>query len=216
MTIARVEASRLDAEQARRAAEWCDRNKVGCAFLLADSGDAETAAAAEGVGFDPVDTRVTLVRAGGAAPPAESGKPVRPGEEADLAALEPIARTAHTDTRFFFDPHFSDERAGDLYATWVRNALLGERGSLVVAESEDVAAGYLVLGSDPVSIDLIAVAPDHRGRGLGRDLAGAAIAAAGGGEVRVVTQARNARATSFYEALGFTMTLSEIWFHRWR
>jgi undecaprenyl-phosphate 4-deoxy-4-formamido-L-arabinose transferase len=216
--IARVLPERVDAATAEQVERWCEGHGVVCAYLLAGAGDAETAAAAEGVGFTPVDTRVTLERPGG--PPAAESRPVdgleiRPAEARDEAALVGLARQAHTDTRFFFDPHFSSTRAAELYAAWVRRGLAEDPFRVFLAERDGSPVGYVLVKTDPLEIDLIAVEQAARGDGIGSALVAEAIGVSPNGTVRVVTQARNVAALRLYESFGFRVVKTEAWYHRW-
>lgn len=218
--IARVIPRRLNPSSAERVERWCDRDGVRCAYLLADAADAETAAAAGDVGFRLVDTRVTLEHLGdsGSPVPSGDGRPfsIRTAEPRDEAGVTAIARTAHSDTRFFFDPGFDSARAGEMYALWACRGLNGDAGrTLLIAEWGGDVVGYLLLGEDPHRIDLIAVAESARGSGVGAGLVAAALERAPDGVTRVVTQARNVAAMRLYQASGFKVTATETWFHRW-
>src|SRR4029077_9795159 len=92
----------------------------------------------------------------------------------DEDAIAELARRAHTDTRFFFDPGFSPQRAGDLYATWARRGLDEDSRHLLVAERDGRLLGYVLIADDPLAIDLIAVADSARRQGIGRALVAAA------------------------------------------
>lgn len=218
-TVGRVVPGALDRRTAAEVARWCEAQRIRCAFLLADASDAETAAAAEAVGFLPVDTRVTLEHVGDAGLQATgevgSGPLIRPASEGDEATLIEIARRSHTDTRFFFDPNFPSSRASEMYATWVRRALIEDEGTLLVADRDGRPVGYVLLEADPFRIDLIAVEDSARGKGTGRGLVEAALRSASDGATQVVTQARNVEAMRLYEASGFRVKSAEVWYHRW-
>ncbi|HEX3324644.1 MAG TPA: GNAT family N-acetyltransferase [Solirubrobacterales bacterium] len=217
--IAQAAARKLDRTQAETVAAWCDRNGVRCAYLLADAGDARTAEAATAVGFRAVDTRLTLETEPESEPPAVDGRPgasVRAATVSDADALTAIARAAHTDTRFFFDTRFGTDRARELYAAWVRRGLSEDSRRLLVTERAGKLAGYVLLASDPPSIDLIAVEPTSRRQGIGGTLMAAALGEQPATRLRVVTQARNTTALRLYEAFGFRSVAAETWYHRWR
>jgi glycosyltransferase involved in cell wall biosynthesis/GNAT superfamily N-acetyltransferase len=214
--VARVLAERLDRQEARRAAAWSDGAGVRCTFLLADGDDGDTAEAARAVGFWPVDTRITLRRpaAGAPAEPRPGSPTTRPATEVDRDELTRLARDAHTDTRFFFDRNFPRQRAAELYERWLERGFGGDR-ELLVAEEGGRAIGYVLLATEPPGIDLIAVAADARGRGVGKALVEAAVARFPGSPVSVVTQGRNVAAIRLYEAAGFRAASSSVWYHRW-
>ena len=89
------------------------------------------------------------------------------------------------------------------------NYFSGKRGdSLVVGEAGGVAAGFLLLlqSDEKLVIDLIAVAEDHRGAGIGRGMI--AFAAASFPQLKTMqvgTQIANIPSIRLYERLGFRM-----------
>lgn len=217
--IGRVTSPRLHPAQARSVAARCDREGFRCTFLLAAADDAETARAAEGVGFVPVDTRITLRRPGGLAllgPEPGSPVAIRPAGEADEEQMADLARVSHTDSRFFFDSRFPRTRAGDLYAAWIRRGLAEASRHVLLGERDGRMLGYVVIGDEPQTIELIAVAEPARGQGVGRALVEAAIAERPEQPMLVVTQARNVGALRLYQANGFEIETVETWYHRWR
>jgi ribosomal protein S18 acetylase RimI-like enzyme len=154
-------------------------------------------------GMRVVDVGVTLERIG-------SGQPLnlewaRPG---DAEALARIAETAFTRTRFHLDPDIPAAVATAIKRDWVAGALAGRRGDGVLVQRRDGAAvGFLVMlkrGHDAV-IDLIGVAPEHQGAGVGRTLVRGLLGMVPGG-VSVGTQAANVASIRFYERLGFGVT----------
>jgi glycosyltransferase involved in cell wall biosynthesis/ribosomal protein S18 acetylase RimI-like enzyme len=215
--VARVTATRLDPGRASSVAAWCDRNEIHCAFLLAVADDADTAAAAQAVGFEPIDTRVTLERPSG---PSQNSRAattsIRAATDADRGPVGELSRSAHTDTRFFFDRGFPRDKAAELYQRWAWRAFQEPNRQLLVSESNGAVLGYLLLADDPPSIDLIAVVEAARGQGVGASLVGAAADLHIGHSLRVVTQARNVQAMRLYEANGFRVTATEVWYHRWK
>jgi len=214
--VARARGRVLDPEGARRLAAWCADEGVRCAYLLADADDAATAAAAESVGFRAVDTRLTLRREPGPEPPPPAGTAaIREAREDDREALKELARGAHTDTRFFFDPRFDRERAAEMYARWIERGLDEPDRHVLVAELDGARVGYVVVAEDPRAIDLIAVAPEARRRGVGVALVRAAIAERPREPTSVVTQARNVGAQRLYHSQGFRLQSAEIWYHLW-
>jgi glycosyltransferase involved in cell wall biosynthesis/ribosomal protein S18 acetylase RimI-like enzyme len=216
--VARVLPKRIDRGAAAEVERWCEERGIACTYLLADADDAETASAAQGVGFVPVDTRVSLRRPAGLERrqgPDVPGLTLRSATTADADAVSEIARHAHKDTRFFFDPGFSPARAAEMYATWVGRGLAEDSRKLLIAEQQGTPVGYLLLAGDPVGIDLIAVDDRSRGSGIGGALVAAAVQRSPDGAVEVVTQARNVAALRLYEAAGFRVTATETWYHRW-
>jgi glycosyltransferase involved in cell wall biosynthesis/ribosomal protein S18 acetylase RimI-like enzyme len=217
--IARVNSHQLDRRQADQVAAWCGEEDICCAFLLANAGDAGTARAAESVGFVAFDTRVTLRRpAATEAGPLSANRSfsIREATAGDDEAAAELARSAHTDTRFFFDPAFSSERAGELYATWVRRGLHEDSRHLLIAERDGQLLGYVLVADGPPTVALIAVAEPARGQGVGRSLVAAAVAERANEPMNVVTQARNVAALRLYQGSGFQIVATDVWYHRWQ
>jgi len=214
--IARLEGDRLRAEEAEAVLAWCARERIDCLYFLANAACPETSATAARHGFACIDLRVTYARPAGA--PISASDPrvvVRPHRAADLPALAGLARVAHTDSRFFFDRRFSQEKATLLFETWLRQACAKDH--VLVGEVEGRPAGYL-LCEDAGRIGLLAVEPARRGQGVGSALLRGALAWFENqdvAEVRVVTQGRNVAAQRLYQHAGFRTQSVECWFHRW-
>lgn len=226
LPIGRVAGPRVSAGDVAEA----DRLGLRCVYLLVRAADIATIRTAEDLGFRVTDQRITLGRsvspATGHEPALSAGAEfpvVRPAVPGDMAALEPVARAAHVDSRFFADPHFEPEAAALLYVVWLRNSLAGELADIVlVAEHAGRPAGYITgrLWAErrTVDIGLFAIAASARGRGLGSQLLAAFLAAVSKqriADVTVVTQGANVGAQRIYQAGGFRTIESELWLHRW-
>lgn len=226
--IARVESHCLDAPLLDSITAWAETEAIDCLYFLADSNHPPTMRLAEDAGFRLVDVRLTLdlsepatwVEALAAKPAGVTIRAARPEDMDDLAA---IARAAHTDTRFYADPHFDARRCDDLYETWIRRSAEGFADAVLVPEVAGRAAGYItctVNPNDPStgSIGLLGVGSDSRGMGLGSALVVAALdwfGRAGCRRVTVVTQGRNIDAQRLYQKCRFRTRALQFWYHRW-
>lgn len=221
--IARARGHRSSAEHADALLQWCAENEIECLYFLADSDDAETVKAVEARGFAFVDIRMTLARSGGAPPPVTGIRASRPE---DVAALQAMSGINHTDSRFYYDGHFSRARCDALYETWIARSCTGYADAVLVAERDGAPAGYVSchLAKEPGagrpggSIGLLGVAATAQGAGLGGALIDGALewfAARGVTSVEVVTQGRNVRAQRAYQRRGFVSTNVQLWYHRW-
>jgi dTDP-4-amino-4,6-dideoxy-D-galactose acyltransferase len=227
--LARLVSPRLDRGLLSAVERWCAEHGVDGLYFLADPEHPPTAPLAEAAGFRLVDVRVTL---GGALPAAAgadgtggAGIAIRPSRPEDVPALAAIAAVSHTDSRFYYDPHFPRERSDALYATWIERSCRGEMADAVlVAEVDGRPAGYITCrlpeagGARRGEIGLLAAAAAARGRGVGSRLVAAALgwlAEQGAGRVSVVTQGRNVRAQRLYQRHGLVTERLELWFHRW-
>lgn len=202
--------------------EWCRSHDIRCVYLLAapHRGDALGRA-----GFDEVDARVTFARAPvplsrepGSS--ARGGVEIRPSEPDDVERLRAIAAMSHTDSRFYADPGFPNERCDEFYQTWITNSCDGYAREVLVAVEGGAPVGYVTChrADDVGSIGLIAVDDAHRGRGIGRQLTDAALdwaAREGCARMEVVTQGRNEAARGLYLRCGFTVADEQTWFHKW-
>lgn len=117
-------------------------------------------------------------------------RPVRPG---DLPALLRIEREAF--------PVPWSERA-------FRMVMRRDPGAVLVAERSGRVAGYAALwvGADEAELADLAVAPEHRRRGVGRTLLRACLgeaAARGASEVFLQVRESNGPARSLYREAGF-------------
>jgi len=120
-------------------------------------------------------------------------RPAGPGDLAALAALERAVFGAEAYPPFFF------RQALDVFGPL-----------LLVGEAEGGVAGYtlggLAAGSTEGWVLSLAVAPEHRGRGVARALTEAVLAALaerGATRVRLTADPENRPAASLYERLGF-------------
>ena len=176
----------------------------------------------EECGFRLVDVGLVFSRRLGRASlmveaaPAEL--PVRVALEPDLNRLMEMAGALFRQSRFYRDPCHTAETADELHRRWIRNCLVGERADvvLVATDDADVPIAFVTCKVDKDkeygAIDLVAVDPRYRGRGVATAVLGAALRwfAARTGEVRVKTQAINYGAARLYERAGFHLVSSDM------
>ncbi|HEV7771877.1 MAG TPA: GNAT family N-acetyltransferase [Conexibacter sp.] len=219
--IAQVTARRLDEDMLDAAVEACRARGIRCAYLLLDGDDAHGSELAQAAGFVVRDVRTTLERCVDAADEARlAAAGVAPASPQQHAALEAVARDAFEQTRFTVDPGFPPDRCRDLYEAFLRRGLQGVPERVVLADP--AARGFVVCRLDGAertgTIELIAVAAEGRGRGLGGALVDAALgvfAAAGLRRATVVTQAANVASQRLYQRAGFRTREVGLWLHRW-
>jgi dTDP-4-amino-4,6-dideoxy-D-galactose acyltransferase len=224
LRIARAEPPALQCDAGRAVERWCDLHCVDCVYLLADVQDQATIDLTQSQGFRLVDIRMTLEAKG---PPAvrrtldPAHCNIRVAEERDMESLKAIARQSHRDSRFYADGHFDRRRCDDMYEAWIAKSCGGWAERVVVAEVEGSPVGYVtchVHTPGEGQIGLVAVDSTGRGRGTGLAMIDEALhwfADHHVTTVSVVTQGRNPRALRFYQRAGFTLTLMQLWYHRW-
>ena len=164
-------------------------------------------------GFSVVDVNVTLERSPGPVfPGLGEGIQVAPCTPDQSPALLDIAGACFRFSRFHLDDRIPLGLAHALKRAWVENYTLGKRGEeLLAATLNGRPAGFLaVLAVEDRNhrvrvIDLVGVAPDLQGRGLGKALVNHFCSTSRGkcDLVRVGTQAANIPSLKLYQGAGF-------------
>lgn len=173
------------------------------------------------LGFKLVTSQVLLEKT--VPEPAARGRDparIREARPEDRQAVAAVAAGAFEHSRFHVDPRIGKAPADAVKAAWAENFFAGQRGdAMAVAVLRGRVVGFLQLLRDAATgdttIDLIAVAPAARRRGLGRDLIRFAERRWGrpGARFRVGTQLANVASLSLYEELGFRVARAEMIFH---
>jgi dTDP-4-amino-4,6-dideoxy-D-galactose acyltransferase len=225
-SIGRVRGDTLDENQLAEIDRWSRSEAVTALYFLARPDDPGTIHTVENGGFRLVDIRVTFEYKfePKSVPRPNSDEPrTRAAKQEDLPALQAIARTAHSDTRFFNDPGFPASRAQALYAKWIELECKGRAQHVIVPVSDqDKALGYLSCHLDEASgvgqIGLVGIEQASRGKGLAK----AAVAEAlrwfnsrAAQRVGVVTQGKNVAAQRLYQRCGFLISDLQLWYHKW-
>lgn len=143
---------------------------------------------------------------------------VRTASTDDQEDIGRLAGSAFRFSRFHLDPGFQKEVADTIKAEWARNFFRGLRGKhLLVAETEGHVVGFLLLlnpSPGDYVIDLVGVASEYRGRGIGQTLLSSLWNHLSDcNRVIVGTQVANTDSLRLYEKLGFRITRSEYIFH---
>lgn len=134
--------------------------------------------------------------------------------------LYELAYQAGHKSRFKIDDRIPDNEYKRLYRLWIDNSVNRSFADYVKVYWEDAKpVGFITAKKDinKISIGLIAVDNDNRGKGIGKKLM-ASIMAIGAKEnlpVEVSTQAANIGACRFYESLGFIVKEKSYIYHFW-
>lgn len=204
---------RLDvAEQAGEAVSAA--HEAGVA-LMHHRGPASAGPVLENHGFRKIETLVTFE---GVGPDLARAVRLRDATLSDAETVGDIAAASFRFDRWHADPMIPSAAADSYKAQWARNDVTGRAETVLLAVSEAGAIeGFNALLYRPPAavIDLIAVAPAHQGRGVGRRLMAGAFAAArraGLKTLRVGTQAANEGSIRLYRAFGMEETgRAETW-----
>lgn len=169
------------------------------------------------LGFVVVDTNVTFDLAN--EPTLVSGIDVtelQTNETVEAAAVLAIAGSAFRYSRFHLDPLVGLDLAHHVKREWIANYVKRVRGEpLLVARDKGRIVGFLapILAHGTAVIDLVAVATDASGRGVGSALC-AAFAQRYRGIPRIVgTQIANVPSIRLYTKLGFVLSKSAYVLH---
>src|SRR3989344_2926886 len=129
----------------------------------------------------------------------------------DIDEIAKISSSSFGYSRFFRDKGFEEEDARELYKRWAINCCKGRSDSVIVVDVDRKVGGFITcnLISDSARygcIQLLAVAEQYRGRGIGKSLVGAAqdwLKENGCKYADVSTQRDNSLAVKLYESSGF-------------
>lgn len=225
MRIARLIPSRVTESILRQALSWCQSEAIECLYFLADSNYGESIQLIEQGGFNLVDIRVTFERSLSEMDTIDtkgvSEISIRPSQLDDVPYLKAIAREIYQDTRFYWDPHFPQERASALYAVWIEKSCKGYAERVLVLEKNAEPVGYITCHITNPQLGRIGLVGVHRkiqNVGAGQHLVHSALqwfASCGVKRADVVTQGRNCKAQSLYEKCGFRTQKVQLWYHKW-
>ena len=171
-------------------------------------------------GFLPLSQLIELSQEAGA--PREIPPGIRSAEPKDLDEIQGIAETSFQWDRFHEDPAIQNAGADRLHRAWARNCCTGRSDEVLVHHEEGRIHGFSALTLAPQGdhgrIELIAVHPRSRGRGVGRCLVEASLSWFANRTERILvsTQASNIPALRLYGGCGFLpeRTLSDYrWWH---
>lgn len=215
--IGRVTSPTLTPDEAEQVTREALDTNLLCVYYLASGDSAASWRAAASAGFDPIDIRLELAHQ---TPPRDHPRTLATAADGEL--LVQIARQqAFSPSRFFRDDRFPAERASDMFALWTLHGIREDTWFTAVERKGSAIDGFVTarMSKESGSVELVAVAPHARGRGVGgRVLAGALseLAHRGAKRVTVVTQGSNLPAQRLYLNSGFRPSNCGLWFHWWK
>lgn len=148
-----------------------------------------------------------------------TGYNVRFAKIKDEYFVREIASNAFMFNRFQLDPQISNEIANKIKEEWAGNFFSGNRGRwMIVAEYEGKVVGFnqiLSKNNDTIVIDLIAVHPSFRGKGLAKAMISFASKKCINIPVKIEvgTQISNVESLNLYTKLGFNIRSSNYVLH---
>lgn len=153
--------------------------------------------------------------------------------EADVDQIVTLAGSALSESRFFQDGRFPEERVRAMYGAWVERIWRASPEHVVVVKKQGKVLGFLAYeigigyyglsraelgGLNAGFVGLVAVADDARGQGLGKELIREGLrrmSAQGCERIYANVMATNEGSVNAFLRAGFTLmgTLQEL--HRW-
>jgi dTDP-4-amino-4,6-dideoxy-D-galactose acyltransferase len=224
--VARAGVAGLPAAAVREVLDAARGAAPALVYLFGDPADAPALALLDEAGAALVDRRTTYARPvdpafAGSTP---AGVVAYHGGWPD-SELRALALASGLHSRFRVDPRLPSGAFERIYETWIARSVAGELAEAVFVAPAAGGAGRRLDGMVTVGvkdgradIGLLAVAPEARGRGVGRALVRAAQAwAAGRGFAaeQVVTQGANGDARRLYEACGYHVESAVAVRHLW-
>lgn len=171
----------------------------------------------EDLGFRLVDTTVVFEKPIAPVKRTKDSMNIRLVTEADREGVMDLARRSFVFSRFHMDRHIPRKTANEIKAQWAGNYFTGTRGDkMFVALEEGGIVGFLqlIFSDRVITIDLIAIGENHRGKGLARDMINTAEASLKEfNKMRVGTQVANISSLRLYEKLGFRVVNSGYVLH---
>lgn len=206
----------ISPEDVEKIKDFVRLHDLRCVYWFADAVDAYSTKLAHEVGFRYVDTRQVFHS------PIDCDYAVKLQivDNSQFNNLRNLARTAHVDSRFYFDRNFDLDQCSNLYQRWLDKSHKEPSETLLTIDSAEGPVGYVTVALDGVvaSIGLIAVHPEFQRKGYGKRLVlGSKSFAAGLGAktIEVATQARNLGAQNLYIQCGFSLSRTMNIFHWW-
>ncbi|MGL4860274.1 MAG: dTDP-4-amino-4,6-dideoxy-D-galactose acyltransferase [Enterobacteriaceae bacterium] len=142
-------------------------------------------------------------------------------QQQHIGALRTVAEQVFTLSRFR-PPWYQAQDNGRLYTEWVHKAVLGtyDHCCLLAIDEQGVMEGFVTLRhGEPgeARVGLLAVCPEHHGKGIGTKLIGIATHWCRQhqiNQVRIATQISNIQALRLYIRCGALPVSSSYWFYR--
>jgi ribosomal protein S18 acetylase RimI-like enzyme len=219
-TILGFAVERLELQKSESIADIVQALKSSPARLVMcriEAHDSEVGDRLRALGFNEVEQLVTFERDTEGSVNVPAFIAVGDADAADRCAE--IARGAFRYDRFHADGGIAGHLADELKAMWAGNNARGRADRCLLARRNGDIVGFsqCLKGDEVAVIDLIAVAPEAQGHGVGRALVDASFAAYRGRvrTMRAGTQAANFPSLALYRSAGMTAIRTARTFHRW-
>ena len=156
------------------------KNKLKFMLARINSGDFQSAQILEKYGFILTDILVSLSVILKKQDIIKLPAGIRGYEVSDLKAVLNIAKNSFVFNRFFNDSRLNSANVKYVYEKWVKDVCLNNKSDVLVYEDNSGLLGFVICKLDKLSknifgysigqIDLVAVRPGLKGKGIGRKL----------------------------------------------
>jgi ribosomal protein S18 acetylase RimI-like enzyme len=208
------EIETLEPSMVYRLAEEAKNKRYDLLSLRIQSPSNATTMVFENVGFRKVEDMLSYSRK--VFRSAKGSNAVRVARKDDIDYISQIGERSFSFDRFHSDPYIDNDKADKLKRAWSRNCLTHRASKVFVFQDEKVD-GFLacVKTKHALVIDLIAVAEEKRGCGIGRSLIGACeeYYREQCNVYSVSTQSHNKASINLYNSCGFQLVSKQATFH---
>jgi len=225
--IARINSHVLNSQLIESIFTWSTQNSIECLYFLANSDDPQTTRFAEDHRFRLVEIRIVFERSlkdwdPESRPRTVNDVLIRDVRSDDLPILKTIASTSYTDSRYYFDKNFSEEKWHIYYETWVNKSCQGGADLALVAEKEGEVVGYItgLINKETQEgiYELTGVKEEARKTGVGQELFRSGLdwyVRSGIQSLWVATQGRNIPTQRMIQRNGFVSRSCQLYYHKW-
>ena len=109
--IGQISKNTMNEHQLSKVINWCNKNKIKCLYFLCESSNPRSNYLAVENQFYPVNIRLTLSIDNiidNVNTYNTNACVIRPSKDSDIPTLKKIASISYADTRFYYDPNFSN------------------------------------------------------------------------------------------------------------
>lgn len=199
--------------------EWLQSVDEDPAFISikVDTKSIESIQRLEIMGFHLIDTNVRMVATKlHAEPILDPAFSISMAKPTDHEGVVQVANKSFSFSRFHLDPAIPKLIADKSRASWAGNFFKGKRGQhMIVAKSGSHVSGFcqLLETEGNLTIDLIAIEPEHAGKGIGTAIIDFINHNIKYKNIIVGTQLANLPSIGFYQKLGFQLDAAQYVFH---
>ncbi len=207
-----------------RCNKFIKKNKIQMIQFLSECHDLETVNIAEKNNFGFKDIRITLEKKINKHTKKllfPKNFSFRKATMRDFEIIKPVAKNSYLDSRYYFDTKFSLKKVKQFYTGWLEKAILGTFDTfclLICYHNKPIGFCTIKIKSKDAFIGLFSISEKFQRKGLSQLLLSYAdieLRKLNIFKINVITQGRNYSALKAYQASGFKIARTELWYHKW-